>query len=43
MTDGEVAYLIGVFVAFVAFSVTLAYASITSPGPMPGAGDDDKG
>jgi hypothetical protein len=33
MTDGEVLYLIGVIVAFVAFTLMLGYSSMTSPGP----------
>jgi len=33
MTDGEVLYLIGVIAAFVAFTLMLAYSSMTSPGP----------
>jgi len=33
MTDGETFYLIGVIVAFVAFSAMLAYSSKSSPGP----------
>ncbi len=33
MTEGETLYLIGVIVAFVAFSAMLAYAQITSGRP----------
>ncbi len=33
MTGGETAFLIGVIVAFVAFSAVLAYAQITSGRP----------
>lgn len=33
MTDGETLYLIGVIVAFIAFSAMLAYSSMTAPRP----------
>ncbi len=33
MTGGETVFLIGVIVAFVAFSLVLAYAQITSDKP----------
>ncbi len=33
MTGGETVFLIGVIVAFVAFSAVLAYSQITSGGP----------
>ncbi len=33
MTEGETLYLIGVIVAFVAFSAMLAYSQVTSGGP----------
>ena len=41
MTPVEIAYLCGVIVAFVAFSLMLAWCSATSGGPRETSGKDE--